>query len=119
MPLLFSYGSLQQEDVQRSTFGRLLDGQHDELVGFELSSVPVEDPEVAARIGRTHHANLIPTGVDGRGVRGMVFEVTDDEIVRVDGYEAEFSYERIEARLASGRRAWVYVAGWELATHSR
>jgi hypothetical protein len=37
MPLLFSYGTLQQEDVQWSTFGRLLEGQRDELPGFERS----------------------------------------------------------------------------------
>jgi len=37
MALLFSYGTLQQEAVQMSTFGRLLDGQPDELVGFEQS----------------------------------------------------------------------------------
>ena len=33
MPLLFSDGTLQQENVQRATFGRLLGGQRDELTG--------------------------------------------------------------------------------------
>jgi hypothetical protein len=33
MPLLFSYGTLQQEGVQRATFGRLLKGSADALVG--------------------------------------------------------------------------------------
>jgi hypothetical protein len=37
MPLLFSYGTLQEQAVQQSTFGRLLKGQEDELPGFELS----------------------------------------------------------------------------------
>ena len=32
--LLFSYGTLQQDDVQRSTFGRLLRGRADALVGY-------------------------------------------------------------------------------------
>jgi hypothetical protein len=54
MPLLFSYGTLQQEHVQLSTFGRLLQGQRDELVGFEPSSVTIEDPQVAAASGKTH-----------------------------------------------------------------
>jgi hypothetical protein len=31
MPRLFSYGTLQQDTVQMSTFGRLLQGQADEL----------------------------------------------------------------------------------------
>jgi len=33
MPLLFSYGTLQQQSVQQSTFGRLLTGRSDALVG--------------------------------------------------------------------------------------
>ncbi len=45
MPLLFSYGTLQQENVQRSTFGRVIQGQRDELVGFEQSSIRIEDPQ--------------------------------------------------------------------------
>lgn len=34
---LFSYGTLQQENVQIATFGRLLNGAPDALVGFKLS----------------------------------------------------------------------------------
>ena len=41
MPLLFSYGTLQQENVQLSTFGRLLQGQRDELLEFERSLVRI------------------------------------------------------------------------------
>ena len=46
MPLLFSYGTLQQPNVQRSTFGRLLRGHADELPGFEPSLVEIEDPGI-------------------------------------------------------------------------
>jgi quinol monooxygenase YgiN len=60
MPLLFSYGTLQEEKVQLSTFGRLLQGQRDELPGFEPSSV--EDPQVAAVGGKAHHANVTFNG---------------------------------------------------------
>ena len=38
----------------------------------------------------------------------MVFEVSDDELALADRYERTASYERIEATLASGTRAWVY-----------
>jgi len=58
MPLLFSYGTLQQEDVQLSTFGRLLEGQRDELLGFEQSLVRIEDPQVVTASGKTHPANV-------------------------------------------------------------
>ena len=46
MPLLFSYGTLQQPQVQMSTFGRLLDGQPDELVGFEQSLLAIDGSRV-------------------------------------------------------------------------
>lgn len=109
MALLFSYGTLQKEDVQLSTLGRRLKGQKDDVLGFEPSSVRIEDPEVVAAIGKTHHANLTFNGSDDSRVPGMVFEVTDAELASIDGYEAAFSYERVVAMLASGRQAWVYV----------
>ena len=111
MPLIFSYGTLQQEAVQLATFGRLLAGQPDELPGFEPSLVPIEDPEVAARSGKTHHANAAFNGRSDSRVRGTVFEVTDAELADADRYERTAAYERIAVTLASGKRAWVYVDG--------
>jgi len=109
MPLLFSYGTLQQTDVQLSTFGRLLDGHDDSLPGFEASSVPIEDPQLAAATGRTHHANVVYNGRHESRVSGTVFEVTDAELAAADRYEQLASYKRIAAVLASGKQAWVYV----------
>jgi Gamma-glutamyl cyclotransferase, AIG2-like len=109
MPLLFSYGSLQETDVQLSTFGRLLAGHTDELLRCEPSLVPIDDPDVAARLGKTHHANVTFNTDDASRVPGVVFEVTDAELAKVDDYEAAFSYERVTATLASGRDAFVYV----------
>jgi hypothetical protein len=109
MPLLFSYGTLQDESVQLSTFGRCLAGTPDELPGFERSSVRIKDPQVAAATGMTHHANAKYTGNDGSRVAGTVFEVTEEELAGSDTYEAADDYKRIAATLASGRRAWVYV----------
>lgn len=109
MPLLFSYGTLQQEDVQMSTFGRRLNGQSDELLGFEPSLVEIEDPEVVARLGKTHHANVTFNGNEYSSVIGTVFEITDAELASADEFEAAFSYTRIAATLASGKRAWLYV----------
>ena len=109
MPLLFSYGTLREENVQRSTFGRRLAGHADSLPGFEPSSVRIDDPSVVAAIGRTHHANVTFNGrVDSR-VPGMVFEITDDELAKADEFEAPFAYRRVAVTLASGGRAWVYV----------
>ena len=109
MPLLFSYGTLQQEDVQLSTFGRRLQGTRDELVGFEPSVVPIEDPELAAAAGMTHHVTAAFTGRPESRMGGMAFEVTDAEIALADTYEQRAAYTRIHVTLASGRPAWVYV----------
>jgi len=109
LPLFFSYGTLQHESVQLSTFGRRLNGQRDELLRCEQSLVRIEDPQVVATTGRTHHANVTYNGNDDNRVPGMVFEITDAELASVDEYEVAFLYKRVAAMLASGRQAWVYV----------
>ena len=109
MPLLFSYGTLQQENVQLSTFGRPLRGQKDELLKFEQSLVRIVDPQVVATSGKTHHANVTFNGRSDSRVRGTVFKITDAELAAVDQYEQLAAYKRITAALASGKQAWVYV----------
>jgi gamma-glutamylcyclotransferase (GGCT)/AIG2-like uncharacterized protein YtfP len=108
MPLIFSYGTLQQEAVQMTTFGRLLQGERDELVGFERSLRRIEDPQFVASSGRADHAIVRFNGDADSRVSGTVFEVTDDELARADRYEPA-GYARVSARLASGRQAWVYA----------
>jgi gamma-glutamylcyclotransferase (GGCT)/AIG2-like uncharacterized protein YtfP len=109
MPLLFSYGTLQQENVQLSTFGRLLHGHKDELLGFELSYVSIEDPQVVATSGKTHHSNVTFDNRNDSRVSGTVFEITDAELAAADQYEQVAAYKRVVAMLASGKQAWVYV----------
>jgi gamma-glutamylcyclotransferase (GGCT)/AIG2-like uncharacterized protein YtfP len=109
MPLLFSYGTLQQGDVQLATFGRLLAGERDALPAFEPSLVKIEDPAVAAALGRTHHANVSFTGRQESLVHGTAYDVTDAELAAADAFERPFAYRRIAVTLASGKRAWVYV----------
>jgi hypothetical protein len=108
MPLLFSYGTLQQEAVQLSTFGRLLQGRPDELIGFEQSLLKVEDPEFVATSGKADHAIVKSNGRDDSRVSGTVFEVSDSELARADEYEPA-GYKRVSAILASGKEAWVYA----------
>jgi gamma-glutamylcyclotransferase (GGCT)/AIG2-like uncharacterized protein YtfP len=109
MPLLFSYGTLQETAVQLAAFGRLLRGQPDELPGFEPARVPIEDPHAVAASGRTHHDNAAFNGRADSRVCGTAFEVTDAELAAADRYEQTASYARVTVTLASGRQAWVYV----------
>jgi gamma-glutamylcyclotransferase (GGCT)/AIG2-like uncharacterized protein YtfP len=106
--LLFSYGTLQQREVQLATFGRELHGTADQLVGFRQSMVKIEDPEVVKTSGKSHHPIVKQTGLVEDRVAGTVFEVTDEELANADKYEVS-DYKRVSAPLASGRTACVYV----------
>jgi gamma-glutamylcyclotransferase (GGCT)/AIG2-like uncharacterized protein YtfP len=108
MPHLFSYGTLQQDDVQRAAFGRLLSGHADVLPGYEQAMVAIDDPEVVATSGKTHHPIVKHSGVATDRVAGTVFEISDAELAQADAYEVD-AYRRVAVALASGVRAWVYV----------
>ena len=108
MPLLFSYGTLQRPDVQLATFGRLLTGYADELIGFEQTLFTVRDPDFVAASGKAEHAIMRFNGRPDSRVPGMVLEVTDAELQRSDQYEPA-GYTRISATLASGTQVWVYA----------
>lgn len=100
MPRLFSYGSLQQPAVQLATFGRMLAGSRDALIGYELQEV---------RHGDKLLANVIRCDRAESRVSGTAFEVTDAELAAADVYERGDAYTRIQASLASGGEVWVYV----------
>ena len=109
MPWLFSYGTLEHEAVQRSTFWRRLDGHPDELVGYELSRLTIQDPDFVAKSGTADHAIVRFTGRDDHRIPGMALELSDRELAAADRYEPA-GYVRVAVRLASGRQAWVYAA---------
>jgi hypothetical protein len=109
MPLLFSYGTLQQDNVQLATFGRVLRGERDELVGFEQTLVKIEDESVVSTSGKTHHPNVSYNGRNESRVRGTAFEITDAELASADHYETLGGYQRVAVVLASGKQAWLYV----------
>lgn len=106
--LLFSYGTLQLEAVQLSTFGRTLVGTPDALPGFAQSMMKIEDPQVVATSGKTHHPIVAFTGRESDTVAGTVFQITPQELQNADRYEVA-AYKRIAVVLRSGARAWVYV----------
>lgn len=108
MPLLFSYGTLQLEEVQLATFGRTLSGRSDALVGYQQSMLEITDPQVIATSGKAHHPIVRHTDNPKDEVPGMVFEITDEELAHADRYEVS-DYKRVRAQLASGDEAWVYI----------
>ena len=105
---LFSYGTLQQPEVQIGTFGRLLDGQEDMLCGYVLRPLQITDQRVIALSGADVHFIACKTSNIGDEVPGIAFEITEAELAAADDYEVDV-YRREEVRLRSGRRAFVYV----------
>ena len=105
---LFSYGTLQLEQVQRETFGRTLEGNADEMVGYAQTMVKIDDPQVVATSGKTHHPIVAYTGNAADRVEGTVFAITPEELAHADEYEVD-AYRRDRVKLASGLSAWVYV----------
>jgi gamma-glutamylcyclotransferase (GGCT)/AIG2-like uncharacterized protein YtfP len=109
MVALFSYGTLQQREVQLANYGRELIGQADALVGYRLEPVVIDDPQVVELSGKSVHTIARRSANQDDRVVGTVFELTDDELETTDAYETS-AYTRIEVVLKSGRCAWAYVA---------
>ena len=109
---LFSYGTLQQENVQLATFGRRLDGVADTLPGFERTMIEITAPEVLATSGERFHPIVRRCGDPAAGVVGTVFAITADELAAADRYEVS-DYVRIAVTLKSGLDAFVYVEARE------
>lgn len=87
---VFVYGTLRQPLVRRLVTGRWIDTREAILPGFVQRGLDLE----ARPQGRTE---------------GEVFVVGAEALARLDRYERlGIRYERTEATLASGERAWVY-----------
>jgi len=104
---LFTYGTLQTERVQLSTFGRRLNGSPDALTGYRIKMIRIEDQEFVATSGAEYHRNLEFTGNTADVVEGSVLFVTRQELEQADAYEPD-GYERVRVTLRSGTEAWVY-----------
>ena len=96
--VLFSYGSLQQQEVQLSLYKRVLKGNEDQLKGFKLTEELLYD----------QYPIIIETKDNTDLISGFVFEITLEELKFTDDYEGEH-YRRIQVKLESGREAWCYV----------
>jgi len=106
---IFSYGTLQYEAVQLSTFGRKLNGTQDILTGYHLSQLEIKNHDVIETSGTATHPILIHTGDVSNEVSGIVFDISPQELQQADEYEVE-DYKRVRVQLHSGISAWVYIS---------
>lgn len=105
---LFTYGTLQLPEVQRATFGRMVPGTPDAIVGYDRAELRITDPAVVATSGADVHPVLTASADPGAEVPGVVLTLTAEELAAADSYEVD-DYVRVEVLLRSGLRAWVYV----------
>ncbi|WP_420401812.1 gamma-glutamylcyclotransferase family protein [Flagellimonas sp.] len=98
MEHLFTYGTLQDLQVQQYIFGRILTGKSDFLPGFKKMENAVYD----------RYPLVIQSGNPKDTVQGMVYEVTSLDLAKSDIYETS-AYKREKVMLESGIEAWLYV----------
>lgn len=98
MEKLFAYGTLRSPATQTQLLGRNLgDGQPDALLGYRL-----------ARLRGIHSVFSILQPHPGSLVDGQLFEVTSEELQKLDEYEGD-AYQRVSVTLVSKTRAWAYT----------
>jgi len=105
---LFSYGTLQMEQVQLDTFGRRLKGKKDVLRKYIINNLKITDPDVIKSSGTDIHPILEYTGNQNDFVEGTIYEISDEELELADIYEVD-DYQRRLLTFESGTKAWVYL----------
>ena len=109
MELLFSYGTLQKENVQWQLFGRSLKGTRDILQGYKCATIEITDKNFLSKGEDGLQQTLVCTDNGNDYIEGTVLEITKEELLLTDQYEPD-NYKRIEVKLDSGKAAWVYMA---------
>lgn len=108
MKRLFSYGTLQQKNVQLEKFDRILDGSKDILQKYILREIEITDESVLKISNKRFHPILFFTNNEKDEIHGTVYKITSSELLKADDYEVD-DYQRVEVILKSGVKSWVYV----------
>ncbi len=106
---LFSYGTLQKEEVQVKLFARLLKGHKDNLKGYRLSSIEITDELFLAKGEQKIQLVATPSNDNNDMIEGAALEVSEEELLLADKYEPG-GYTRVQVQLESGKKAWIYAA---------
>jgi gamma-glutamylcyclotransferase (GGCT)/AIG2-like uncharacterized protein YtfP len=99
---LFTYGTLQHDDIQENLFGRILEGTPETLIGYALKEIKIEE-----EFGIVHYPIIVETHKPEDTINGIVYEITDKELHQADLYEGS-NYKRVEVHLHSNQKAWAY-----------
>jgi len=106
---LFSYGTLQKDNVQLELFGRLLKSSKDTLKGYRVSPIEIKDEIFLSKTGQPNQLIAIISNNENDAIEGSVLEVSREELLLSDTYEPG-DYQRIQVELESGKKAWIYAS---------
>lgn len=104
MENLFAYGSLREEEVQKTVFGRILKGVPEKLLRYVVREIQIEE-----EFGIESYPIITPTEDIADSIDGIVYEITYEELQLSDTYEGN-SYTRIKVSLQSNQTVWAYSA---------
>ncbi|WP_008635974.1 AAA family ATPase [Bizionia argentinensis] len=107
--LVFAYNNLKSNDTQTKYYGRLLKSTHDTIIGYKLNELV---PENSSK-DESNQINLQQIAVKSKEksdrIEGVVFEITGEELIQTDRYEA-YNCKRVLETTQSGTDVWIYVA---------
>jgi gamma-glutamylcyclotransferase (GGCT)/AIG2-like uncharacterized protein YtfP len=106
---LFSYGTLQKENVQMDLFGRRLKGTPDVLQRFKIEMIEITDESFLSKGEEKFQRTLVRSNNQEDKIEGTLLELTSEELEVTDQYEPK-NYKRIKVILQSGKEAWIYLA---------
>ena len=101
---IFSYGTLQDRQIQQELYGRTLSGHQDSLSSYILSTINL--PENSLEQNTYFIAEY--TGNPNDSIGGFCYEITSAELLITDAYEGA-AYTRKSVRLNSGRACLVCI----------
>ncbi|MHC0441288.1 MULTISPECIES: gamma-glutamylcyclotransferase family protein [Flavobacterium] len=103
MEQLFSYGTLRSKQIQMQVFNKVLTGTADQLLGYKLKSLQIEE-----EFGMADYVVAVASENPSEIIHGMVFNVTLADLAKVDLFESN-AYKRVQVTLKSGTVAWIYM----------
>ncbi|MEK6824076.1 MAG: gamma-glutamylcyclotransferase family protein [Nanoarchaeota archaeon] len=99
MENIFVYGNLRNLEIQKKVIGRIAESSEDSIRGYKLSQINLRGEIFPI---------LITSGSSRDFVVGLVLEVSEEELKKIDKFETD-AYKRKRVVLSSGKESWVYV----------
>ncbi|MBZ4033311.1 gamma-glutamylcyclotransferase [Flavobacterium sp. 17A] len=103
MEKLFSYGTLRSKEIQRQIFNKILIGTADQVMGYKLKSLKIEE-----EFGMADYVVAVASENSTDTIHGVVFTISNADLAKVDLFESN-AYRRVQVTLHSGETAWIYI----------